>query len=340
VRVSSSLPRVSARGGLRCGTVTCCGVGQAPSPCQLLSPGRGATWLRGGVLPLSRSRPRARSRASILSMADEGGGKAAGGRTLILGAGWVGSRLAKKLVAEGRTVAVTNRPGTQEKVKPLYFRPVTLPDEVTERMVFDLDSRETWESLPPPETFDSVVVTFPLSSAEVVAFWDEYLCRVPHVICYSSTSVYEVTTPGQNVDERTPLKGTLRTNTEETVMERGASVLTISGIFGEPRGPRGVCACLTAYSSAGGNLNAGSSINMVHVQDILEATCRCLHNPRRGERLNVAGAHFQLAELVKHCKHPAIPESLSGPDYNSKIVSSDRLLKEVMPSGYSFVPPM
>ena len=122
-------------------------------------------------------------------VADSGGGTS---RTLILGAGWVGSRLAKRLASEGHAVTVTNRPGTIDKVKPLYFRPVTLPDEVSQRIEFDINLPETWVVLPSAEEFDTVVVTFPLASERVIDFWTSYLKSIPNVLCYSSTSVYEV----------------------------------------------------------------------------------------------------------------------------------------------------
>lgn len=48
---------------------------------------------------------------------------------------------------------------------------------------------------------------------------------------------------------------------------------------------------------------------------------------------------LQLVDLVTHCKHPEIPDTDSA-DFNSKIVSSDRLLEELMPEGYSFVDPL
>ena len=126
-----------------------------------------------------------------VSMVDKGGVKSSR-RTLILGAGWVGSRLATRLDSEGNSVTVTNRPGTNERMKPPYFRPVELPETVSQRREFDLDVRETWEMLPPPDQFDEVVVTFPLSTNTIDLFWHEYLSRIPNVVCYSSTAVYEV----------------------------------------------------------------------------------------------------------------------------------------------------
>ena len=179
---------------------------------------------------------------------------------LILGAGWVGSRVAQSLMEDGVSTVVTHRPGTDVQKKPPYFRPLELIDCATEprpcatRCEFDLAEPSTWEGLPAAETLAGVVVTFPMVSPE--AFWDSYLNQVAElgkpVLCYSTTSVYQVDTPGQLVDEETPLRVTPRVEGEEYVQSRGATILTISGIFGDQRTPRAICTCLSTYTSAGG----------------------------------------------------------------------------------------
>jgi len=221
--------------------------------------------------------------------------------------------------------------------KEPYFQPVELPNGAT-RYEFDLLRTETWENLPPAESLSSVIVTFPLQLGPSRQFWEHYLKQVPRVICYSSTSVYRVDTPGQLVDEGTPLRETPRSTAEQFMQQQGAIILTISGIFGEPRGPRGVCTCLSTYSSAGGQLNGMKSINMVHVRDIVHATERCLALARTGVRLNVAGVHFLLRDLINHCKHPRVPDS-TNIDLTSKRVSSKAITECVMPDDFSFTPP-
>ena len=199
---------------------------------------------------------------------------AAEGDVLVLGAGWVGSRLALRLHESGLGVRVTNRPGTAVGAKEPYFQGVELP-EVVRRHEFDVTVPESWAGLPDPASLRAVVITFPMQLASVEPFWEAFLRRVPSVVAFSSTSVYQVDVPGQTVDEGTQIKATPRAMAEAYMQERGAAVLTISGIFGEPRGPRGVCTCLAFYSSGGGGLNGAKSVNMVHVRDIIEATERC-----------------------------------------------------------------
>ena len=73
-----------------------------------------------------------------------------GGDVLVLGAGWVGSRLALQLQEDGCGVCVTNRPTTVDpNAKNEYFRPVPLPEAVP-RYAFDLADESTWAALPPP----------------------------------------------------------------------------------------------------------------------------------------------------------------------------------------------
>lgn len=268
------------------------------------------------------------------------------GRVIVLGAGWVGSRLAASLSAAGSEVAVTNRPDWADRRKEPYFAPIELSDPPVRRLEFDIADRQTWASLPKPETLGAAVLTFPTSLELARAFWEAYLCRVPRVIAYSSTAVYRIDVAGQNVDEATPVRATPRSELDSYLQKQGATVLTISGIFGEPRGPRGVCTCLAAYASSGGALNGLKSVNMVHVDDIIAATSGALAAPVAevaGERINVGGSHFRLHELMCHCKYPQEADADSSgadTDMSSKVVSSDKLLRGCLPPGFEFVPPL
>jgi len=184
------------------------------------------------------------------------------GDIIILGAGWVGSRLAARLHGGGVGVRVTNRPAppSRSRLKSDYYRPVPLPSSLPHHD-FDMAKRDTWDALPPPSSLRAAVITFSAMPEHCEPFWDEYLRHVPRVLCYSSTAVYQVETPGQRVDERTPLRATPRAQAEEFLRARGATVLTISGIFGAPQGARGVCTCLAQYANSGAQL----SVWIIHI---------------------------------------------------------------------------
>ena len=98
---------------------------------------------------------------------------------------------------DGSDVHVTHRPATIDPdAKDDYFRPVPLPASI-ERHRFDLADPESWSALPPASSISSVVITFPLNLPAAENFWGAYLRHVPRVVCYSSTSVYQVDVPGQ-----------------------------------------------------------------------------------------------------------------------------------------------
>lgn len=258
---------------------------------------------------------------------------------LILGAGWVGSRLAQSFIDDGMPVFVTNRPGTDMQTKPPYFRPVPIDCPPGVRLDFDLSDSSTWDVLPPAESLAAVVLTFSVTEPPE-AFWDSYLSKAraagAPVLVYSTTSVYQVDVPGQSVDETTPLRDEIpRAQAENLLQKLGATVLTISGIFGDKRTPRAICTCLSTYTSAGGALNGRKQLNMVHVDDIIAATRACIDKPQAGSRINVAGNTLYLSQLIQHCKHPPIPDA-PDTDRSSKSVSSAKLLNDVMPEGFAF----
>ena len=212
-----------------------------------------------------------------------------GGPVLILGAGWVGSRLAARLSQERcARVAVTSRPDWRSRQKEAYA-PVPLNPPPVSRHAFDIDAPETWDALPEPETLGAAVLTFAATADQLRPFWERYLRKVPRTVAYSSTAVYRVDVPGQEVDETTPLRPTARAAADAFLLQRGATVLTISGIFGEAQDARGVCTCFAAYASAGGALNGQKSVNMVHVDDIIAATAHALAAEASASRIEELG---------------------------------------------------
>merc|ERR1719238_2353787 len=106
-----------------------------------------------------------------------------------------------------------------------------------------------------------------------------------------------------------PLRETPRALGESYVQQHGATLLTISGIFGDQRTPRAICTCLSTYTSSGGALNGRKRVNMVHVDDIIAVSRRCIEAHQPSTRINVGGHPFFLSQLVAHCKHPAVPDA-------------------------------
>jgi ankyrin repeat protein len=103
-------------------------------------------------------------------------------RVLIIGAGFVGSRLAKYLETFNFTVITTRR---------------TVPEEASNCVHFDLSNLDTWKNL--PEQIDVAVVTCPLTPLDKVQeFYSAYLSKhTKHIIAYGTTSRYITTSPNE-----------------------------------------------------------------------------------------------------------------------------------------------
>ena len=175
------------------------------------------------------------------------------------------------------------------------------------------------------------------------------------------------------MDEGTALRASPRALAESYLQERGATVLTLSGIVSEAAEARSICSCLRGYlGRASAPHSLGKTINLVHEMDIVEATCACLDRtgrtetgrtsedenesgqasasvarPIRGARYNVAGRHVSLRELLTLCGDKGGPGAEAheggvfiegGADLSSKTVLSQRLIDEVMPAGFAFRP--
>ena len=147
------------------------------------------------------------------------------------------------------------------------------------------------------------------------------------------------------MDEATTLRAPPRALAESYLQQRGATVLTLSGIVSEAAEARSICSCLRGYlGRASAPHSLGKTINLVHESDIVEVTCTCLQTPRRGSRFNVAGRHVALRELLRHCDRPGGDAHEGGvfveggSDLSSKTVLSQRIVDEVMPPGFAFQP--
>lgn len=273
-----------------------------------------------------------------------------GKRVLILGGGWVGSRAANHIAQLGAEVTVTYRDLGGLSAKPAYFQPVELSAAVG-RTRFELECRESWDNLPPPEELSDVIVTFPFAeAAAALAFHERYLCRARNVVLCSSTSIYQVAHPHALVTEETPLKpDTARGHAEEGLRKRGATLLALGGIFGDQAAAdasphpseRTVCASLAMYTAQTPASSAAKLINMVHVDDILATLSACLRTPQPGARVNVVGCTVALRDLAAQCGLPSgasVDASLPA-DTSSKRICNAKLTK-LLPPDHRFRTPL
>ena len=116
-------------------------------------------------------------------------------------------------------------------------------------------------------------------------------------------------------------------------------IFTEPGIFASSAATRAItCLHYDSHENLFVQLNGRKRVNMVHVDDIVKASRACLVQPQPGKRINVAGHHFFLSELIQHCKHPPVPDAPDN-DLSSKCVESN-VLEELMGDGFDFLQPL
>lgn len=226
--------------------------------------------------------------------------------TLILGGGYVGSRLSKRLGA-----AMTHRSTEKATQQSIYF---------------DLADRSSWVNLP---SADKVVWTFPAQPLEVIqAFHRAKLTQVQKLFVYASTSCYQTLQPDQRVDENQPLDlSRERVAGEEWLRQQGATILALAGIYGPNRHP-------VDWLRKGLIKTPDKRVNLIHVDDIVAITEHLLNDVRnlRGERFNLAdGEALHWRDIAEHY---GISIQDSGKTYDSKRISNDKICDWL--GGYRF----
>ncbi|MFO1457958.1 MAG: SDR family oxidoreductase [Verrucomicrobiota bacterium] len=214
-------------------------------------------------------------------------------RVLIVGCGYVGTALGRRLAAEGHTVVGLRRSPPD---------PAVVDDSGIQPWTGDLTQRDSLNSLPGP--FDWVINTVSSSRggpAEYRAVYREGMrhlldwmrTRPPVAFAYtSSTSVYGQTS-GEWVDESSPATpstetGRILIETERLVLEAAAGgvpgrVLRVAGIYGPGRGH-----LLQQFLRGEARIQGTGArwINMIHRDDAAGALIAALERGRPGEIYN------------------------------------------------------
>lgn len=210
-----------------------------------------------------------------------------GSPVLILGCGYTGRRVARRLIAAGRRVLATSRSG-QLDIPGVEARTLDLPGPID------------FSGIP-----DGVLVlhSIPVSDgAEYTAgLLDALGSRPGRLVYLSTTGVYGRT---RDVDERTvPAPRTererLRCAAERLVLESGfpALVLRPAAIYGPGRGIQ-VSMAAGTFRLAG---TGGNYVSRIHVEDLAELACRALSSNLTGA-YPVADDHpCTSLEIARYC---------------------------------------
>ena len=229
---------------------------------------------------------------------------------VILGCGWAGSRLKRQLLDSGysRIISTLRNP----------------PPEGS-NIQLDLSDRNTWANL--PDLTEALVIwTFPAKPLELVKeFYTDVLKGVKKIVVYSTASVYKVSVPNETIDETSELSGKLLSGEsaepqiqgEEFLRDKGAIILTLTGICGDERNPK-------TWIEKGYIRNGVQLVNLVHIDDIIATTIFFMTNQISGERYNVSYPKaFQWNEIASHYGFGPIQEQPV--NERSKVISSEKL---------------
>lgn len=227
----------------------------------------------------------------------------------VLGAGYVGAALWRRFPA---AMATRRRPASGA-------------------LAFDLADEASWNNLPCAGRH--VVWTFAAEPpARVRAFHEACLKHAASLIVLGSTSAYRVDDEASvpRLDEDAPLDLSLpRVEGEEWLRAQGAAVLRLAGLFGPGREP--------ADWLRRGRIGDGSKlVNLIHVDDVVDAIAALLAHPRPGAHINASNGepttwHALAADLRARGALPAdwrLPESTAAP-HGKRI--DNRRLRELLP---------
>ena len=199
-------------------------------------------------------------------------------QTGIVGAGWLGLPLAKALLGQGHSVAVTV--SSAEKAARLQSEgitafPLLLAPELAEPLPFR--SQALVVCVPPSKTEDYPAAVARLCQLALAA-------GTRRVLFISATSVWG---PGQT-EEESPRpaheRGERMLAAEHAVLQAGfecALVLRPAGLYGPERHPGRF---LAGKTLAGG----GQAVNLVHLDDVIAACLLMLDKGQDGEAYNLS----------------------------------------------------
>ncbi len=188
---------------------------------------------------------------------------------VVLGAGYTGEFLVRRLLDRGVAVTATRRSwGTI----PSAF-------DAANRIGFDLANPSTWGSLP---AADAAAWLFPAEPPEEVAsFARHHIQKIPRWTVIGTTSSYHPVGEGDIVTEATPLDTTVsRVRGEEVLRMLGANILRAAGIYGPGRNP-------LDWLRGGRIAGEERTVNLIHVEDLAAAVVASLESAFEGEHFIV-----------------------------------------------------
>lgn len=210
---------------------------------------------------------------------------------LIIGCGWVGTKLATHLISQNITVFGTTR--SAEKAS-------TLSSLGIEPIIFDLESKNASQT-DFPKT-DAVIISVSPGRGDQRSQYPNHIQKLSkllvssnqQVIMYSSTSAYkgkmglvtesDALPDPENNNVILAAEGDLKKIIPDSV------ILRLGGLFGSNRHP-------VKYLAGRDGISKGDApVNLVHREDVIKATISVIFQKIQGEIFNVCSDHHPTKE--------------------------------------------
>jgi len=249
----------------------------------------------------------------------------------VLGCGWLGLPLAKKLLAEGHTVkgSTTNRDKmaslTAEGIIP--FRIQIFEEGVQGDLTSFLSDAEILIIDIPPGTRQDPETNFVGKTGRLKEFIER--SPVKHVLFVSSTSVYEDTEAIPEYTEDDPANGTspnsLQLRGAETLLKKcencTVSIVRFGGLIGPGRHP-------VKYLAGRKNIaNPGAPVNLIHQEDCIGIILAIIEKNAWGDVFNAVNPEHPSKE--EYYRRMAADRNLAIPEFDTQQVSKGKIIRSV-----------
>ena len=233
-------------------------------------------------------------------------------RIAIIGAGWVGSKLAEFLTKKNyHVIATTTSP---EKI-------LALQKVATEVHLLNFAQNPDYSVL---DSVDMAIFSMPISRNSWFEGFQKLKTEFPKTLLFSSTGIY----PQEKEIFTEENTGNLRSDISaaETLVRNQypqTNILRLGGLMGGDRSLKNI------YKNREPE-NPDKAANYIHYEDILAVVELFINSERKGETYNlVAPEHPTIAEILN-------PEKTKKSTEKQRIISSEKLIRDF---NYQFLHP-
>lgn len=246
---------------------------------------------------------------------------------LIIGCGWIGTKLATTLISQNINVFGTTR--SAEKASSLRSLGI-------EPIIFDLEKEDAIQTDLPK--VDAVVISISPGRGNQRSQYPKHIQKLSkllastnqQVVMYSSTSAYKermgIVTESDALPDPKSDNVILAAESELKTIIPDSIILRLGGLFGSDRHP-------VKYLAGREGISSGDApVNLVHREDVIAATISVMSQKAKNEIFNVCSDHHptkkELYTKLAEKSGLEIPSFDSGGS-DEKLVDGSRIKKEL-----------